>query len=265
MLPSASAPIQPVLIIVGLIIDWGQLQRTTEEFLQLKHKFFPGLFVDDRRYFLSGILREVKGADIRREIATSGRNTRRHRLRFLNGLIAICERHDIKLIGRVWVKGIGGPFDGTSVYTYSVQSIYTYFQEYLRSVDDIGVVVADSRWQSLNEIVSHSIFTQKFRSFGDAFDRIIELPAFAHSNNHAGIQISDLFSSSLLFPIAVNSYCVGHVRNLHVRPNYRLIKSQFAARLQTMQYRYREASGRWRGGITVSDAIAQRSGSLLFS
>jgi len=47
---------------------------------------------------------------------------------------------------------------------------------------------------------------------GDLYDRLIELPTFAHSDNHAGLQVADAMCSALLTPIAVNTYCAGPKR-----------------------------------------------------
>lgn len=264
-LPSANSDIQPVLVIAAIIIDYQRLHDVTEQFLQLKQRFFPSIFPSDRRYFLSGVLSEVKGADLRRQIAFGNRNQRRHAFGFIDGIFRIMQDNNILIHGRVWVKGVGGSFDGKAVYTYSIQSIYSTFQAYLNSVDDLGVVTIDSRWQSVNRQVSHSVFTQKFRMSGDAYDHIIDMPSFAHSENHVGIQIADLLASAVLFPVSTATYCAGHIANVHVQPRYDLIRERYKAILKQQQFRYAEANGRWRGGVTVSDAIAGRSGGALFA
>ena len=210
------------------------------------------------------MLREIKGSDVRRDACEGNRNVRRHRIGFLSDIISICEAHNGKLFGRIWVKAIGPLINGASVYTYSLQSIYTDFQNYLEKCDDFGFVITDSRLKHLNTMVAHSIFTQKFKGTGDNYDRVIELPAFSHSENHAGLQISDMVCSALMTPIAVHTYCEGHIQNVHVRPGYSEIKGQFASRCRSLQHRYKEANGRDRGGFVVSDGILQRPGGLLF-
>ena len=176
----------------------------------------------------------------------------------------LLERYGIRLIGRVWVKGIGMPFDGRAVYTSSIQSLFQVFQEYLEQENDLGIFIADSRTVRGNTQVSHSIFTQKFKQSGDDYARIVDMPTFTHSNNHAGLQISDWVCSGILTPMAIVTYCSGYVTNVHVRPGYTNIKARYRSRIRSLQFRYQQASGRWRGGITVSDAIAQRPGGLLF-
>jgi len=262
-LPSATSPIQPTLSIVGLIIDYNRLHRATESLLQLKQRFFPNITPGGRQY-LGGILAEVKGADLRRDAASGSRNVRRHSFGFLNGIMNICEEAEARIVGRVWVKGIGSPIDGRSVYTSSIQAICAYFHDYLARTNDLGIVIADSRLKHLNSQVAHSIFTQKFKSSGDQLDRIVELPSFSHSDNHAGLQLADALCSAIICPMAINTYCAGHINSVHVRPRYAGIKAEYARAIRSMQHRYQEASGQWRGGIVVSDPIAQRPGSLLF-
>jgi hypothetical protein len=89
------------------------------------------------------------------------------------------------------------------------------------------------------------------------------LPAFVHSDNHVGIQLADLLSSAILFPIASVTYCTGYVNNVHVQPGFANIKARYAARLKALQFRYYDPAQRFRGGVTVSDAIAHRSSALM--
>jgi hypothetical protein len=247
-LPSASSDIQPTLVIGGIIISYDMLHRITNKLLALKYDLFPGQIPSDAT-FPGRILPEIKGADIRKAIADGGRNKRRHAFRYLDGILDICHLANAKLIGRVWIKGIGKPFNGRSVYTSSIQAIATYFQDYLTRENDFGVMVVDSRLKALNSQVAHSIFTQKFKGTGDSYNRIVELPSFGHSDNHAGLQLSDTISSAIITPIAIHSYCREHIQSVHVRPRYDLIKERYASRLSIMQHRYQEAHGRWFGGL----------------
>lgn len=64
--------------------------------------------------------------------------------------------------------------------------------------------------------------------------------------------------------MVVESYCRGHVQSLHVRSGYADIKSRYVTDINGLQHRYQEASGRWKGGLVVSDGLAQRPGSVLF-
>lgn len=261
-LATSTANTQPTLVISGLIIDYQNLQRLTLEFLTLKTNYFPG--VARRRLHLDRILSEIKGSELRKKAASNSRRERTHAIGVLDKAVGLLGHHDVRLIGRAWIKGIGTPFNNRAVYTSSIQSLFASFQEYLETQDDLGVFIVDSRTARDNTRVSHSIFTQKFRVSGDKYDRIIDLPTFAHSNNHAGLQLSDWVCSGILTPMTIETYCSGHVNNLHVRPRYADLKSRFRSRIGSLQFRYQEANGRWRGGIVVADSIAHRSGRLLF-
>lgn len=261
-LPSSTSPIQPVLVVAGVIIDQQKIQAATVEYLNIKRKFFPKR-LGQSAAFLQWVLEEIKGSDIRKDVRSSGRSERRHAIGFLDHFMLLLERNGVKIIGRLWVKGVGQPFSGTPVYTSSVQHICEYFNNFLESHQSAGCIIADSRNPALNANVSHSIFTMKFRAKGDAFPRILEMPTFGHSENHVGIQLVDLLCSSLLFPLAAYSYCTGHVTSVHVSPSYSAIKLRFGARLRSLQYIYRDG-GKIRGGITVSDAIGKKSAAEMF-
>ncbi|MCT8328014.1 DUF3800 domain-containing protein [Albidovulum sediminis] len=262
-LESATSSIQPTLAITGLIVDYSSLHKLTSDMIEAKQRFFPRLLPATATH-LDWIRAEVKGAELRKQACQSSRNEKRHAFGVIDKVTALCAAASAKIVGRVWVKGIGTPMNGTSVYTYSIQSIYQDFQKYLERANDIGFVVSDSRVHHLNTQVAHSVFTQKFKGTGDTYDRIVELPAFSHSDNHAGLQLIDLVCSAIITPIAIETCCKGHVTSPHVRPGYTTIKERYKIWLRESQFRYNEASGRTRGGLTVSDGISQKPGGALF-
>jgi hypothetical protein len=173
------------------------------------------------------------------------------------------EKHDVRIFGRLWVKGIGSPINTVSIYTYSVQAICATFQQLLEDQHSYGFVIADSRRKSLNIGVSHSIFTQKYRHLGDLYGRILEMPTFGHSENHSGLQLVDWLASGFIFPMATYAYCLGTVNNVHVHANFQAIQQSCGERLKNLQFRYNDG-GVWKGGIVTSDALTKRSGSVLF-
>lgn len=142
--------------------------------------------------------------------------------------------------------------------------MYSSFENYLASKTSVGFCIADSRDHLKNVSVAHSIFTQKFRASSTAYARMLELPTFGHSENHAGLQLCDIVCSALLYPIAAEVYCTGHVSNIHVQPGAAALRQRFGPAIKEMQFRYREPLGKWNGGIVVSDPIGQRNASLLF-
>ena len=254
---------QPVLVIGGIIIDYSCLGSLTHDFLRLKRVRFPRLPYISPSH-LDAILPEIKGVDLRRNAARGNRNQRRHVFGFLEKVLDLFRQYDIKIIARIWVKGLGSPFNGRSVYTSSIQGLYTYFDHFLTQNNDYGFCVADSRDQIKNITVAHSIFTQKFRMAATSYARILELPTFGHSQNHTGLQLCDLLCSALLFPTACFAYCTGYVNNVHVQPGAEEIRHRYGPSLRELQYRYPDPTGRYVGGLVVSDGILHRNAAAMF-
>ncbi len=179
--------------------------------------------------------------------------------------MGLLQRFEVRLVARIWIKAPGAAFDATPVYTSSIQGICSYFDHHLTRTDDIGACIADSRNKFKNVRVSHSIFTQKFSATARRYPRIVELPTFGHSDNHAGLQVCDIVCSALLYPVACHAYCSGHVDNIHVQPSADRLRRRYGDQLKTIQYRYLDAaSNRYRGGLVVSDPIEHRNASLMF-
>jgi hypothetical protein len=143
-LPIATSPIQPVLVLAAVIVDESRLHALTIDYLNLKQRFFPGKLPVTAE-FLEWVLAEIKGSEIRKRSRSTSHRNRSHAYSFLNEFLSLIERHAVKIIGRVWVKGIGKPFLGRSVYTSSVQSICKYFNHFLATKNSPGFLIADSR------------------------------------------------------------------------------------------------------------------------
>jgi uncharacterized protein DUF3800 len=249
--------------VLGLVLPWTKLQAITLDFLNLKRRWYPRALPVGTP-FLDWVLHEVKGGDLRKTIREGTHNIR-HAIGFLNGCVKLIEAHEARLVGRVWIKKPGDPFNARSIYTSSIQAMATYFHRCLADRDDIGVMILDSRSPRQNAQVAHSIFTQKFRTAGDRYIRLAEMPTFGHSENHAGLQLVDIIASALVLPIACYVFCTGAVVNRYlVVSEFGVLRVRFGARLRALQYRYQEPDGRWSGGIVVSDAIAGKPGGLLF-
>jgi len=107
---------QPVLAICGLFVDAGHLASLTDKFLDLKYRYFPGLPYPSAS-LLDRILPEVKGADVRSNATRGTPRQQRHAIGFLDRIIGLLHHHGIRIVGRIWVKGIGDRFDATPVYT----------------------------------------------------------------------------------------------------------------------------------------------------
>ncbi|WP_084318889.1 DUF3800 domain-containing protein [Deferrisoma camini] len=254
--------LQPLLVIVGLILSLDRLRTITEHFIHLKRDFFPGRH-ENLDHFLDSNLVEVKGRYLRKAAASNSRREWRHAVGFIDKLFDLLEQCEAKIVGHIWVKWPGAEFDGRSTYTSAIQGICRSFDSFLAEYRDLGIMVLDSRDHNKDRIVSHSIFTQKFKSTGDSYPHIAEMPLFGRSNNHAGIQIADLIASAVVWPLAIHAYCDGHINNVHIRPNYSRLRERFGPRLKQLQYTYRDPEGRPRYALRISgDLRGQRRTAL---
>lgn len=257
----AAVNVPPVFVICGLVVDSAVLADLTRDFLQVKGRFHPA---KAGTHQLDGILREVKGSELRRDVRSGSRRRNRAAIGLLDQTMNLLDRYDIGLVGRVWIKDPTGPSDEKAMYTFSIQDISEHFQHHLVSHASDGLVICDSRTKVQNSGVAHSVFTKMFRQAGDAYPNILEMPVFGHSDNHAGLQLADLVTSGLIFPIAARTYCQGQFTGPHVDPAYDSLKQRFGPRLQRRQIRYQNHGGKWTGGLVVSDPVGHRSGAELF-
>lgn len=255
-LPHRNTDIQPLLAIAGLIVHRDAVATLTREFLRIKRTYFPGALSSNHP--LDDVRQEIKGSDLRSAIRKRGHRATTQ-LRFIDDTLALLEHLECRVLATIWIKGIGAPFKAREIYTQSVQHACRAFQSFLADKRASGMVIADFRTTQLNDQVAHSIFTQKYRARGDPFDRLIELPTFAVSNNHAGLQLTDVLCSALLFPMASSVYCFGHVFGQHVNGRDRLIRRRYTKHLKRLQFR---ADARW--SIRVVDRHSRRSSADLF-
>jgi hypothetical protein len=196
---------------------------------------------------------------------SDSRNKRRQADRLRDELLELVGDYDCRITGRIWIKEAGKSVNATSSYCYAVQDIARHFSEYLSAETSTGFLIADGRTQRLNVGVAHSIFTQKWRTGGDPYPSLLEVPLFAHSDNHVGLQIADLVATTLVFPMAASAYCKPMPNNPHSSARYAHVRGQYGAAVKDLQYRYRDETGRWRGGLVVSDPVGHQPGTLLFS
>ena len=252
---SASDDKQPMLVIGGLIVDATKISNITHDFINLKRKYYPRKFPATLPY-LSILLTEIKGSDIRTDIRKNPPQSAivQHHFHFLDDVIALCKRYDVKIVGRVWIKRFGQPINDKAVYTISTQNIGKRFQSFLSANASRGVIIADFRDPARNQYVAHSIFTQKHKSSngGDEFPLIEETTVFGMSNNHACLQITDLICSALISPIAGRVVCAPYFSNVHTHSNYDAIWKRYSRRLRQLQFHCKiNQSMYW--GISVDD------------
>lgn len=264
-LPYANSPVQPVFVLGGLFLDEQALRPMTGDLLALKQRFFPNLLPPAALYH-DWMAAEIKGSDIRRSARSAGRNDRRFAYGVISSALDILEKYNSQIVARVYIKPVAHPFNGSAVYTSTVQSVCTSFQQFLDARQSTGLVIADSRNKGKNANVSHSVFTQRYRAAGDPYPALVEVPTFGHSDNHTGLQMMDFVCSALLFPIAAQTCCVPYLTDqTHLSPHYEGLRSRYGERLKNMQFRYRDAQGMWRGGITLIDPVNKFNARKLFT
>lgn len=258
--PNSSAAATPLMVIAGVAFDDAVLATLTRDFLELKARFFPGK-VAGSQHLLDYVLAEVKGSDLRGAVRGS-RSKRRHAIGFLDKVVDLMDTHGARIVGRIWIKNAA--MNPRSSYTFAIQDVASHFEHLLTSSNETGLMICDGRLHYQDAQVSHSIFTQKHKLGGDSFPHLVEATVFGRSQNHVGLQISDLLASALLFPMAARTYCAAPPATVHTSPHFDVIKTRYAARLRAMQHRYQDGAGRWRGGIVVSDRRAQLPSKQLF-
>lgn len=265
LLPSGTTDLVTPLFVIGAVaLDQACLHTVTMEFLALKKRFFPHLAPKSSHHLLDWVRAEIKGTDLKRMMRSSKKRERRTATTFLDQTLRLLEQYDAKVFGRIWIKKVGAAVDKQAMTTFSVQDCCATFQRKLVELDQLGVMVVESSSPRLNAAVAHSIFTQKFKATGDAYDRLLEMPVFGHSENHVGLQLADIVASALLFPIASYVYCTGHVTSVHVNPLFADVQKRFAGRIKVLQHRYYDDYGKRKGGVVTSDKIANRPGWLFF-
>lgn len=251
---------QPMLIISGLFIDSNKLSEINKKFIELKKKFFHKRY-NNIRHDLDILLDEIKGSDLRK-IIRDGKTTSKivqHHFLFLDELIDLCLNFEIKIVSRIWCKDIynSTPLKDQSTYTKTIQHIATRFNYFLEEQENKkGIIIADFRDTKRNGYVSHSVFTQKNKARGDSYPYIPEVVTFGISNNHAGLQITDILTSCILSPISGVTFLNKNIypelkQNNHVSDKYNTIKTRYLKKIKRLQYNCKPTvKDKYRFGIT---------------
>jgi hypothetical protein len=196
---------QPVVVIGGIAIPEQNLKGLTHGWIDLKSRFLPGMASRGQGGWLDGILSELKGSNLRKGFRAKGtRRQQKHAIGVIDGTIKLLERYDARIIARVWVKKVDTPNDDMKMHASSLQFICSAFHAGLADAER-GMVVVDSQTYHHNYRLAHSMFTQLF-GINPPHDRLVNMPVFGHSDNHAGLQIADLLCSAVLAPTAASVY-----------------------------------------------------------
>jgi len=124
----------------------------------------------------------------------------------------------------------------TTTYGMGMQDFAAAFNHYLGTRGCEGVIIADSRTHESNVRVAHSIHTQKYRSGADPYPHIAEVPIFAASDNHAGLQIADMLATALFFPMVVAAFVEPRGGFVHEPQRYVNVRAEFGLRVRTLGY-----------------------------
>ena len=173
--------------------------------------------------------------------------------------MGLLKRHDVSMVARIWTKAPSSPFKATAVYT-SLDSGPVYVLRALSGRTRQPRVVHRRQPQQEPEGLPLNLHPE-VQHRAENYERLVELPTFGHSDNHAGLQICDIVCSGLLYPIACYAYCTGHVNNVHVQSGASRLRRRYGQQLKELQHRYYDVEeGRHVGGVVVSDYLNQRSG-----
>jgi Protein of unknown function (DUF3800) len=258
---------QPVIVIAGVSLPEADLTAITHEWITLKQTFYPSV-VKKGHGWLDAILADIKGSSVRRRFQQRAtRRQKQNAIGLVDGTLKILERHDGKILGRVWIKQLEVQNHGMSMYAMSLQFICAAFDASL-PLGERGMVVVDSQTYRHNHQLAHSIFTQRFGK--DPKHRgLVDMPVFGHSDNHAGLQIADLLCSAVLAPIASSVYAGSYSGwNQHCDSGYLDIRERFGDRLEALTFPLptpSQKTGRPSSSIVVSDPVSKRGARLMWS
>ena len=252
----------PLMVIAGVVIEHSHLRDITHEYLSLKARFYPNRF-PARNHPLECMLDEIKGADVRRDLRR-GRQDSRQAATFLGEVLTMLTKYDARVIGRVWIKEPGIAMSPKSSYTYAIQDIGRHFQHLLSSASELGWILCDGRRPNQDAEVSQSIFTQKHQTSGDSYPNLVETVTFGRSVSHVGLQLADLVTAGLIYPMAAAVYCPAYVASQPGGHKFKSLRNLHGPALKSRRYVYQDTAGTTRGGIVVSDKVGHKPSGMLF-
>ena len=256
--PLRTATDPPVFVLGGVVVDADRVDALIRDFLELKQQFNPSLR-SDRYEFTDRISFEVKGSNLRSDLRSSSRNSRRRAVGFLDQVVDLLELHGKQITAEVHVKG--GTALGRWVYSRSVSQLAERFEVRLRSRDDQGLIVLDSRTKAKNVPSVAGVTTRRFSADG-ALRHLLESPVFGHSDAHVLLQLADLVVSALLFPLACAAFCLCLLDNVHPSEQYLAVQQRYGERVRLLQ---RDPDGALTEGVRVVDHVDRRPTHTLFA
>ena len=256
---------QPVIVIAGVSLPEQNLTAITHEWIDLKARFYPTIAATGHGW-LDAILQDIKGNKVRSRFrARATPRQKQHSVGLVDGTLKILERHQAKILGRIWVKPLAVEHNRMSLYATSLKFICAAFDAHLPS-NERGMVVVDSQTYWHNHQLAHSMFTQAFGK-NPQHRGLVDLPVFGHSDNHAGLQIADLLCSAVLAPTACTVYAGTYAGwNQHCDPGYIDIRERFGARLEALTFTWPyPRTGKPSSSVLVSDPVGRHGTRLMWS
>ena len=239
-------PVQPVLVVVGLIVAEGELARMSQEFIALRK---TSEFLRARRAALrrDEFPREDRGKDMFRWALKSGKpGWQNSALSTLGQTLALLERAQARVAGCVHVKDEN--FEGVETYESSVLSVATNFRRFLeagrtenngQSLRRSARVVCDNQEEARKKVRREFV------------RRNLDPPEFVDSKNHIGVQLADWLGSGIIAPLAATRLLP---ESKHADPRYLALaegENSVWARLMRMQFPFADDSGLRQPGIIV--------------
>lgn len=189
----------PLLVVGGIVFDSDRLGELTRRFLELKDEHFSDGNLRHQHDYSREITPEIKGGDLRNALKIlSGDPTTVSAAAVIDGVLALLKANDAKIVAHIIEKSAVDGTAGEAIYQRAVVLVCKRLERRLAANDDFGAIVIDNRDPQRNALVAHSVYNEKFRAT-DNLPRIVEIPTFGQSENHAGIQIADLICSALLY------------------------------------------------------------------
>lgn len=216
---------------------------------------------------LDGILVEIKGNDLRKNLRESNRRVWSQSVGYIDACMRLLSQHEVRLLGRALIKNLGQENSDPAFYGRSMMHLCQHFNTFLELNSEHGFVIADGRKTSQNKRTTHMIFTQRHQSGGNSYPRIVEMPSYGHSNNFAMLQLTDMVCSAVIFPMLIDAFGAHlvNIDNVHVSPKYATIRSRYKNAIKNLQFMYQDTRSMWVGGMLVADRTSlNRKTGLLF-
>lgn len=233
----ATADGMPLFVLGGIAIDQSALRDLTRKLIKIKSNAHADRSLIHKHDYEGELIPEIKGSLIRRSFRAEANSLATLQVQhFLDEICDLLETHNAKLFAQINLKLNGQQFSGEALYGRSMELIFDRFQAYLGTVDDEGIVIADSRDPGRNSETAHTIYKKKFRAQSEKFPAIVEAPVFGHSENHAGIQLADFICSSLLAPMAAIQFASELSTTSWSDEGFKRLADRYGTRLQALQH-----------------------------